>query len=180
MQIASRSGHNPFKSTSARWSCGFTYMELLAAVVITGVGICAALAGVRNGLGFAHASASLEISRHLAESFRQYASGLAFSDPQGGGLFGPEEGSLSDFDDLDDLKDLIQTPPVMSDGTVSSAFSDWREKVRVFPLDPDTLTEIDPDSVDPGDLSLLVVVVTLERGGQVIESYPWLVADHGP
>ena len=58
-------------------------LELLLAVVITGIGICAMLPGLENGMGSASTSGSIELSRLLAESLRQFFLDLAFMDPDG-------------------------------------------------------------------------------------------------
>jgi hypothetical protein len=145
---------------------------LLAAVVITGIGICAAMAGIRTGLDTSHNTASMELSRHLADSLRQYSMGLAFSDPQGGATFGPEEAGIANFDDLDDLDDLVQSPPIDETGAALAAYSTWTLSVKVVNLDPDTLLV-----AADGTTSLLGITVDMEEGGRLVGTYQWLRAD---
>lgn len=154
---------------------GFSYVELMVAVAVVGIGICAAVAGIQVGLGSAHTAASIEFARHLAEEIRQFSEGLEFVDPQTGSPFGPEEGSLSSYDDVDDLDGLVQSPPIRGDGTVMTSLPDWCQKVSVRSLDPVTLAL-------PADETAYTAIwqlsVTIERGGQVVGVYRWLVTDH--
>ncbi|MHC4943439.1 MAG: type II secretion system protein [Planctomycetota bacterium] len=151
---------------------GFTYAELLAAVVITGIGICAAMAGIRTGLDTSHNTASMELSRHLADSLRQYSMGLAFSDPQGGATFGPEEASFAQYDDLDDLVNLFLSPPVDENGTVMTEYAAWGQRILIKNIDPATLLEAADGTTD-----LLRIKVIIERDGLEIGEYPWFRAN---
>lgn len=154
---------------------GFSYVELLIAVTVVGIGICTAMAGVRMGLESAHTAASIELARHTAEEIRQFSEGLEFVDPQGGGTFGPEEGSLANFDDIDDLDGLVQSPPIRGDGTTMTSLPEWCQKVSVRSLDPVTLTV---PANEKAYTSIWQLTVTVERGGQVAGVYRWLVTDH--
>lgn len=150
---------------------GYTFMELLLAVTITGIGICAVMAGLQNGLWFAHTSGSIELSRLFSESIRQFSEDLAFVDPDGGG-FGPEEGPVTDFDDIDDLDGLVQSPPIHGDGSVMTSFPEWTQKVTVDSVDPSTLAK-----AGKGGTKAVQVTVVVERGGEEMRVYRWLVAD---
>lgn len=140
--------------------------------MVTGMGICTAMAGIRMGLQSAHSVSSLELSRHMAEDVRQFSLGLAFKDPQGGGTFGPEESGPSLFDDVDDLDGLVQSPPIDSNGDERTNESGWTQTVIVKNLDPDTL-----EAADDGTTTLLLLTVNIERGDQLIGVYQWLTAD---
>jgi hypothetical protein len=145
---------------------------LLTAVVITGIGICAAMAGIRTGLDTSHNTASMELSRHLADSFRQYTMGLAYDDPQGGATFGPEEASFAQYDDLDDLDDLFLSPPVDENGAVMTEYTGWGQRIRVTNVDPTTLL-----AAADGTTDLLRIKVIIERGGLEIGFYLWFRAN---
>jgi prepilin-type N-terminal cleavage/methylation domain-containing protein len=151
---------------------GYTFLELLLAVTITGIGICAVMAGLQNGLWFAHTSGSIELARLFAESMRQFSEDLEFNDPDGGGVFGPEESLLSDFDDINDLDGLVQSPPIHGDGSVMTAFPEWTQKVSVDSVDPSTLA-----TVGKGGTKAVQVTVVVERDGEEMRVYRWLVAD---
>ena len=159
--------------SSAPRAPGFTYIELLTAIVVVGIGICGAMAGIRSGLDLSHSAASMELSRHLADSLRQYASGLAFSDPQGGGVFGAEEASFADYDDVDDLDGLFLSPPIDENGTVMSGYAGWGQRIKkIDSIDPDTLL-----AAADGTTDLLRIKVIIERGGREVGTYLWLRAD---
>jgi len=149
-------------------------VELLVAVVIVGTGVCAAVAGVRMGLGATHSAASIELSRHFAEAVRLYSSGLEFTDPEGGDLFGPEEGLLKDYDDIDDLDGLVQSPPMYGDGQVMTGFSKWSQRVSVTKIDPLTLA---PPAEKGGAYSAVQITVKIEMGSGVVGVYRWMVVD---
>lgn len=144
------------------------------AVTVAGLGICAALAGIRVGLASSHTAAVLELSRHFAEEVRQFTLGLEFSDPSGGGIFGPEEGIPSSFDDMDDLDGLVQSPPLRGDGTVMAGHQDWCQRVDVRNIDPVTLV---PAGKVLGGSSALLFTVTIEKGGRELGVYRWIMAD---
>ncbi|MBU0754415.1 MAG: prepilin-type N-terminal cleavage/methylation domain-containing protein [Planctomycetes bacterium] len=157
-------------SSAAR---GFTYVELLAAVVVVGIGVCGAMAGIQSGLDLSQSAAALEQARHFADAFRQYTTSLAFSDPQVSQSFGPEEVSFSDFDDLDDLDDLVQSPPVDASGTVMGTdFSHWSLLVTVRSVDEDTL-----EPVADGTTNLLQIYLKIEKAGRRVGEYRWLCAN---
>jgi len=153
---------------------GFSYVELLIAMVIVSVGVCSGLAGVRMGLETSHRASALELSRHFADAIRQISLTLAFRDPEVSVSFGPEEGAIDQYDDVDDLHNLDKCPPIQGDGTVATEFENWRQLVTITPLDPTTLTVTFNDQ----ELYFLYqIVVTIKRGDEVIGEYRWLTAD---
>jgi len=160
------------QKTSLGFRQGYSYIELLLAVTITGIGICTLMAGLQWGLGFSHTSGSMELSRIFADAIRQFTLDLEFEDPDGGGSFGPEEGSVASFDDIDDLNGLVQTPPIGGDGLKLVSFEGWTQKVRVNSIDPQTLT-----AAANGTTDLIQLTIEIERGGKIMGVYQWLISN---
>lgn len=152
---------------------GFTYIELLSAVVVVGIGVCGAMAGIHASIDLSHNAAALEQARHVVDAFRHYSAGLAFSDPQGGAVFGPEEADPSDYDDLDDLDGFVASPPLDEQGKAMADFSAWSQSVVVQNLNQDTL-----EPTADGTTNLLQITVIIGQGGRVVGEYQWLVAGY--
>lgn len=121
--------------------------------MIVGIGVCSGLAGVRMGLFASQSSSSLEMSRHFADAIRQLSLNTAA------------------YATLDDMNGLDLCPPVNRDNNPMPGFSDWRQKVSVIDIDPDTLAP--PAAEIDGDY-FVQIIVEIERGGQVIGEYRWL------
>lgn len=76
--------------------------------------------------------------------------------------FGPELGESlrTDFDDVDDYKNYLEKPPKDHNGLVIPGYDQWKRKVKVAYVSPDTLNE---SLLDTG-LLRVEVIVTDPRG----------------
>ena len=92
---------------------GFTLAEVMVSAVVVGVGISAALFGLGTSAANSGEGQNVLTAQALSAGIFDYSQGLAFSEPGGGDVFGPEPGEngLEDFDDVNDLDGLILSPP---------------------------------------------------------------------
>ncbi len=91
-----------------------------------------------------------------------------YSDPSGGGVFGPESGQTGNrrlFDDVDDYSGWTETPPVNRDGAEVVGFAGWRRDVAVACVDPDTMA---PCGTRDSGLKRITVTVTDRRGARTV------------
>ncbi len=168
-------GRGTSKKSAGAGRGGFSLVEVLIAVVVVGVGISAAVYGLGSGQKSAHEGRSDLVAANLACWLKQYSEGLAFRDPDGGGIFGPEAGEteFSDFDDIDDLNGLTLMPPVGADGATLSSYGIWTQNVSVVSLDPETFEEL----VVSGDSPLVKVEVEILCQGAFKDEYQWVVTE---
>ena len=126
---------------------GFTLIEVLIAVIMVGLAI-AALVGANlsftkaNGMG-----ANISTAEFLSEQIRELTTMLAVVDPQSGtATFGAEEGSLANYDDIDDFdgagNGLTFNPPITSARSALTDFASYSQKVTVKNVNPANLRQM--------------------------------------
>jgi len=154
---------------------GFALVEVLVATVVVGIGISMSLYGFGTAIRNSNMGRDMLVSGVLAGSLEQYSRNLAFSDPQGDPVFGPEQGenSLDDYDDIDDLDGLDISPPIGADGTELTEFEEWTQRITVVCLDPDTF-EVLPQ---PTDTPIVRVEVEMLNGTRTESIYQWIVTN---
>ena len=111
---------------------GFTLVEVLIAVILVGLAI-ASLVGA-NG-AFTKASGigvDLSTAEFLIEQIRELTVLLPVVDPQTGtSTFGSEEGTLADYDDLDDFDGKNFCPPISAGREVLNSFAAFSQQITV-------------------------------------------------
>ena len=160
----------PSRKTRQR---GFTLVEVMVAVVIVGIGISAAMYGLTSSMTTSHEGRGILVAGILAGYVKQYSDDLAFSDPDGTGIFGPEtgEGGIADYDDVDDLDGSTLQPPIGADGSVLDSFPNWSQVISVNRLDPDTFEVL----MVAVDTPVIRVEVEIRDGGRLVGQYQWIV-----
>ena len=154
---------------------GFTLVEVLIATVIIGLAIVALLAAnsaftMANG-----AAVELSTAEFLVEQIREMTVTLDVIDPEeGAGTFGAEEGSLANYDDLDDFDGRTFSPPVDARRQQLTDFAAYSQQVTVQKVDPSNFEQVLPIA-DPRN-DFVRVTVSVSYNNREICSISWIRA----
>ncbi len=154
---------------------GFTLIEVLIATVIIALSIVALLAAnsaftMANGAGI-----ELSTAEFLVEQIKEMTATLDVIDPEGGAdMFGAEEGSLIDYDDLDDFDGAIFSPPVDALRLPLADFAAYSQQVTVQKVDPSNFEQV-LAIADPRN-DFVRVTVSVSYNGREICSISWIRA----
>jgi len=151
------------RATHAR---AFTLIEAAIATAIVGSGVVAVMAAQRAFHQRNEWATHAAIAQQLGCEIRELALRLPARDPvTGDDVWGaePDEGSVDEFDDLDDLDGAVfdsadGTGPISALRTPIPDMAGWRQRVRVEYIDPFELTSV----VDPGASDLVRVTVAID------------------
>ena len=152
---------------------GFTLIEALMAVMLLGLAI-AALVGANTA--FTHANgvgAELSTSEFLLEQIRELTTTMPTIDPETEDtMFGPEEASLANYDDVDDFDGASFSPPIAGDRTVLSDFSAYRQTVKVENVSNSNFETVVGDHTS----DFVRVTVDVFLGNKQVSSARWIRA----
>lgn len=112
-------------------SQGNTLIEVVVATVLVGVVLVAALETLGAAARTHRQSATTAEAWTLAERYAAEIMAKPYEDPEGGNGFGPDEGSRSDFDDVDDYHNLYESPPQTASGIDLPGYDGWIVEVIV-------------------------------------------------
>jgi prepilin-type N-terminal cleavage/methylation domain-containing protein len=152
---------------------GFSLIEVLIAILLVGLAIASLVAAniaftKANGAG-----ADLSTAEFLVEQIRELTTLLPVVDPQSTATtFGPEEASLTDYDDLDDFDGANFSPPISADRAVLNAFAGFSQRITVENVSPSNFEQV------VGDHSSFFVRVTVKvfLNSNEISSASWIRA----
>lgn len=156
---------------------GFTLIEVLIAVIMVGLAI-ASLVGANlsftqaNGIG-----ANISTAEFLSEQVRELTALLPVVDPQTGTVtFGAEEGSLADYDDIDDFDGsgdgITFNPPISSTRSTLTDFGSYSQQVTVKNVNPSNFQQ---DISDHGS-DFVRITVKITYNSKEICSDSWIRA----
>ncbi|MBN1804201.1 MAG: prepilin-type N-terminal cleavage/methylation domain-containing protein [Sedimentisphaerales bacterium] len=154
---------------------GFTLIECLIAIFLIGVAIVALVASSASLTRVNAAGTELSTAEFLIEQIRELTDMVAVFDPEGGTYFGPEEGSPSLYDDVDDFDNASFCPPITSDRQSLTDFAAYTQTVIVEKIDESDFEQTLPDS-SPSDYVRVTVSVLLN--GNEITSARWIRANY--
>lgn len=168
LRIAQRSVCNPKSAIRNPKSPGFSLVEVVAATMIVGLMMVAAL----NSLGAATKSSqsigNQAVALGLADELMAEILQLPYKDPSQTPVLGRESGEAasprSGFDDIDDYNGYSQSPPRYRDGTVMPDRSDWRHSVSVSFVSPGN-----PTTAVGSDQGAKLISVVIEYQNETIE-----------
>jgi prepilin-type N-terminal cleavage/methylation domain-containing protein len=152
---------------------GFTLLECLIAIVLVGIAV-AALVAANGSFTRVNAQASeLSTAEYLIEQIRELTDLLAVVDPQGGtAVFGPEEGSVSNYDDIDDFDNAVFNPPITADKQILSDFSAYTQQVIVQNINTSNFDQVVADH----STNYVRVSVTILLNGKEVTTSRWIRA----
>lgn len=152
---------------------GFTLIEVMFAVMLVGIAI-AGLVGANIAFTRANgAGADMSTAEFLIEQIRELTSTLAVIDPQTGtGTFGPEEGSVANYDDLDDFDNATFSPPIDVTAANLTDFAAFSQQVTVQNVNASNFGSV----VSDHGSDFVKVTVSVSLNNKVISSASWIRA----
>lgn len=151
----------------------FTLIEILAAILMIGLVVAAML--VTNKALTNSNSAGLEIStaEFLIEQIKELTALLSVIDPETeDDIFGPEEGSLAAYDDLDDFDDAYFSPPINAERQALNNFSAYRQEVVVQNVSASDFSQSVADHTSP----IVRITVQVYLNSKLISEQNWIRA----
>ncbi len=117
-----------------RYESGFSFIEVLIAIVLVGIAIASLLAANSSFTRSNSAGTELSTAEFLLEQIKELTIRLPVVDPNSGmTTFGPEadETTLADYDDLDDFDDAVFSPPISADRVTLNGFDAYTQQITV-------------------------------------------------
>lgn len=117
-----------------RYEGGFSFIEVLIAVVLVGIAIASLLAANSSFTKSNSVGTELSTAEFLLEQIKELTVVLPVVDPNSGmATFGPEpdETTLADYDDLDDFDEMTFSPPISADRVTLDGFAAYTQKITV-------------------------------------------------
>ena len=160
-----------------RYKSGFSLIEVLIAILLVGLAITSLMAGNRALTRANGAGTDLSTAEFLLGEIRELTVLLPVVDPESNPVwtFGPEgsEGTLADWDDLDDFDGEVFSPPISADRAILNGSAAFSQQITVEKVSPSNFEQVVPDN----DLSDFVrVTVRILLNSQEISSASWLRA----
>jgi prepilin-type N-terminal cleavage/methylation domain-containing protein len=156
---------------------GFTLIEVLVAIVLIGLAIASLVAANYSFTRANAAGVNLSTAEFLIEQIRELMAPLAVVDPNTGiSVFGPEpeEGSLADYDDLDDFDDVSFCPPINAARETLSDYANYSQRIMV-----ENVSASDFEQVVGSHMSDFVrVTVDILVNSEQINSVSWVRAEY--
>jgi prepilin-type N-terminal cleavage/methylation domain-containing protein len=164
-----------FKSSRLWRGNGFSLIEVLIAVILIGLAITALLAANGSFTIANSAGTDLSTAEFLIEQIRELMALLPVVDPQTGtATFGPEETSLTYYDDLDDFDGASFSPPIDANRNVLNDFAAFSQLVTVENVNPSNFEQV----VSDHSTSFVRVTVKVLLNTKEITSTSWIRAQY--
>ncbi len=158
---------NPQSATRNPKFRGLTLIEVVASTMIVSLMAVAALDALGAATKSANSIGNRAIAAGLADELMSEILMQPYSDPDGSAVFGRETGEAasprSAFDDVDDYNGWNASPPQYRDGTVIPDRTNWRQRVTVSRVLPNS-----PSQTTGTDQGAKQIHVTIEYQGQVL------------
>lgn len=152
---------------------GFSLIEVLIAIMLVGLAIASLVAANISFTKANSAGTELSIAEFLVEQVRELAVLLPVIDPNTEtSMFGPEEASLADYDDLDDFDGASFSPPISADREVLNDFAAFSQQVTVENVSKSNFENVVPDHSS----DFVRVTVKVFLNSREISSASWIRA----
>jgi len=152
---------------------GFTLVEVLVATILVGMAIASLMAANASLTRTNGAGIDISTAEFLLDQIRELSYTLAVTDPETGtNVFGPEEGSLSDYDDIDDFDGKTFSPPIDADFQQLDMFSSFSQNITVSNVNSSNFNQVVSDHSSP----FVKITVTITQNGKQIVSQSWIRA----
>lgn len=152
---------------------GFSLIEVLIAILLIGLAISALVAANISLTRANGAGMNLSTAEFLLEQVREMTTLLPVVDPEDGiTTFGPEEGALADYDDLDDFDGANFSPPISVSKTVLNEYAAFTQQITVENVSASNFDQV----VDDHASSFVRVTVKIFLNARLISSVSWIRA----
>ena len=150
---------------------GFTLVEVLIAVVLIGIAITGLLGANGAFTRVNGAGVDMTTTEFLIEQIRELMAVLPVADPETDiATFGPEEGSLAAYDDLDDFDGQTFHPPIDAGRNVLNDLAAFSQVVIVQNVNRGNFELVAADH----STTFEKVTVQILRNGQTLNSASWI------
>ncbi|MFC1761465.1 prepilin-type N-terminal cleavage/methylation domain-containing protein [Planctomycetota bacterium] len=149
----------------------FTLIEVLIATIMIGLAI-AALLGANGAYTMANSyGADMSTAEFLIEQIRERTMTMAVIDPETEkDIFGPEEGSVTSYDDVDDFNDASFSPPIDAGGNALDDLAAFKQEVEVQNVSPTNFA----NTVASHTSNFVRIRVTVSKNDQAISEASWI------
>lgn len=157
---------------NTRYKSGFTFIEVLFAVLLVGLAIASLLSANATFTKANGAGADLSTAEFIIAQIREFSMLLPVIDPETEyATFGPETGeTLADYDDLDDFDGATFSPPISAERTVLNEFASYSQKITVQNVNASNFEQVVADHSS----NFVRVTVQVYLNSKLISSTNWL------
>ena len=135
-----------YQMRDTRYQKGFTIIEVLFAIALIGIAIASLVAANISYTKANAAGTELSTAEFLVEQIKESTALLPVIDPNTGiDVFGPEEGVLADYDDLDDFDGASFSPPINANRETLNDFTAFSQQISVENVNPANFEQIVTD-----------------------------------
>ncbi|KPJ66753.1 MAG: hypothetical protein AMJ43_07020 [Coxiella sp. DG_40] len=111
---------------------GFTLIEVLIAIILVGIAIVSLVAANSSFTKANSAGTNLSTAQFLTEQIKELTALLPVVDPNTEtSTFGPEEGTLANYDDLDDFAGASFSPPINANRETLNELVGFSQQITV-------------------------------------------------
>ena len=154
---------------------GFTFVEVLIAIILVGLAIASLVAANSSFTKANSAGTDLSTAEFLIEQIKELTVLLPVIDPNTGtSIFGPEEATLADYDDLDDFDGASFSPPISVGRETLNDFAAFSQQITVENVNPANFEEVISDH----NSSFVRVTVKVFLNFREISSFSWIRAQY--
>ncbi len=154
---------------------GFTFVEVLIAIILVGLAIASLVAANSSFTKANSAGTNLSTAEFLIEQIKELTILLPVIDPNTGtSIFGPEEATLADYDDLDDFDGASFSPPISVGRETLNDFAAFSQQITVENVNPANFEEVISDH----NSSFVRVTVKVFLNFREISSFSWIRAQY--
>jgi prepilin-type N-terminal cleavage/methylation domain-containing protein len=159
---------------------GFTFVEVLIAILLVGLAIAALLSANRAFTEANDVGTNLSTAEFLVEQIKELTALLPVVDPDGDNPpvpgvtpFGSDTGeTLADYDDLDDFDGANFSPPINANRVSLNDYATFSQRVTVENVSASNFEQVVADH----DSSFVRVTVSVYQNSQQITTASWLRA----
>jgi prepilin-type N-terminal cleavage/methylation domain-containing protein len=154
---------------------GFTFIEVLIAIILVGLAIASLVVANSSFTKANSAGTDLSTAEFLIEQIKELTALLPVIDPNTGtSIFGPEEATLADYDDLDDFDGASFSPPISVGRETLNDFTAFSQQITVENVNPANFEEV----ISEHNSSFVRVTAKVFLNFREISSFSWIRAQY--
>jgi prepilin-type N-terminal cleavage/methylation domain-containing protein len=164
-----------------RYEGGFSFIEVLIAIVLVGIAIASLLAANGSFTKTNAAGTELSTAEFLLEQIKELTVVLPVVDPNTGmSTFGPEadETTLADYDDLDDFDGAVFSPPINNYKATLNDFAAYTQQITVENVSATNFEQVVADHSSANPQYFFRVTVKVFYGSKQVVSADWVRASY--